>query len=53
MGVGTDHLLNVVRNDHDGSNLNPDLYEEVIIYKEAILMEGLYDRLRGSRYSLE
>ena len=52
MGVGRGHLLNVARN-HDGSNLNPDLHEEVLIYEEAILMQGLYDRLRGSRHSLE
>ena len=36
MEVLTDDQLNVAQNDHDGSNLNPDLGEEVSIYEEGI-----------------
>ena len=36
MGIPTEDSLKVAQNDHDGSNLNPDLGEEVSIYEEGI-----------------
>ena len=38
MGVPVEDSLNVAQNDHDGSNLNPDLGEEVSIYEKGIYL---------------